>query len=71
MSRALYENCDEALVVLTLRVGALRAEGITVRLEDGGNATRYPHIYAPLPWRLVEAVPEASFDGPGRFVVAI
>lgn len=71
VAQAVYRDCDEALVVLAVSVAALKAEGITVRLEDGGNATKYPHIYAPLPCRLVEDVHDASFDERGRFVSAI
>ena len=44
VAEAVYRDCDDALVVLAIPVAALEAEGITVRLENGGKATKDPHL---------------------------
>jgi uncharacterized protein (DUF952 family) len=63
-----YADCEDDLVVLVLDLPALEASGLTVRLEDGGNGSDYPHIYGALPCALVADVLPASFDGHGAFV---
>ena len=48
-----YGNSNENLVVLVISQAALAHEGIEVRFEDGGAGEFYPHIYAPIPVRLI------------------
>ena len=48
-----YGNTNENLVVLVISQAALAHEGIEVRFEDGGAGEFYPHIYAPIPVRLI------------------
>jgi uncharacterized protein (DUF952 family) len=66
----LYDDCEEELVVLVMDVPTLESNALTVRFEDGGNGKFYPHIYAPLPCRLVDDVLPASVDKQGRFIFA-
>jgi uncharacterized protein (DUF952 family) len=66
----IYDDCDEELVVLVMDLDKLESAGLTVRFEDGGNGKFYPHMYAPVPCRLVDDVRPASFDEQGRFVFA-
>ena len=49
----LYGNSTEKLVVLVLSQSKLQAAGIEVRFEDGGEGEFYPHIFAPIPVRLI------------------
>ena len=49
-----YGNSNENLVVLVISQAALAHEGIEVRFEDGGAGEFYPHIYAPIPVRLIK-----------------
>lgn len=66
----LYDDCEEELVVLVMDLPTLESNALTVRFEDGGNGRFYPHIYAPLPCRLVDDVLPASVDKQGRFIFA-
>ena len=50
----LYGDSPEKLVVLVLSQSKLQRAGIDVRFEDGGEGEFYPHIYAPIPVRLIE-----------------
>lgn len=70
VAELIYDGCGEELVVLVMDLDRLEADGLTVRFEDGGNGKLYPHIYAPLPCRLVDDLRPASFDEQGRFVFA-
>jgi uncharacterized protein (DUF952 family) len=49
----LYGKTTEKLVVLVLSQEKLQGAGIEVRFEDGGEGEYYPHIYAPIPVRLI------------------
>ncbi len=49
----LYGESNENLVVLVMSQSKLHAAGIEVLFEDGGAGDFYPHIYAPIPVRLV------------------
>ena len=49
----LYGNTTEKLVVLVLSQEKLMSAGIEVRFEDGGEGEFYPHIFAPIPVRLI------------------
>jgi uncharacterized protein (DUF952 family) len=49
----LYGNSTEKLVVLVLSQQQLQSAGIEVRFEDGGEGEFYPHIFAPIPVRLI------------------
>lgn len=66
----LYDDCEEELVVLVMDWPTLESNALTVCFEDGGNGKSYPHIYAPLPCRLVDDVLPASVDKQGRFIFA-
>ena len=62
-----YADCDEDLVVLVMDLQRLRSAGLPVLFEDGGNGKVYPHIYGPVPTRLVEQVLPAGFGISGAF----
>ena len=49
----LYGESNANLVVLVLSQATLQAAGIDVLFEDGGAGDFYPHIYAPIPVRLI------------------
>jgi len=49
----LYGNTTEKLVVLVISQEKLQLAGIEVRFEDGGEGEFYPHIFAPIPVRLI------------------
>jgi uncharacterized protein (DUF952 family) len=66
VAAAFYSDCDEDLVILTLSLTQLAAEGLSVRFEDGGNGDQYPHIYGPLPTRLVSIVRPATSTAFGQ-----
>ena len=68
VAELVYDDCEDELVVLVMDVDTLETGGLTVRFEDGGDGTFYPHIYAPLPCRLVDDVRPAYFDEQGHFV---
>ena len=48
-----YGPTAQDLVVLVISQAVLTHEGIEVRFEDGGAGEYYPHIYAPIPVRLI------------------
>jgi uncharacterized protein (DUF952 family) len=48
-----YGETNENLIVLVFSQSILLAAGIEVRFEDGGAGDFYPHIYAPIPIRLI------------------
>ncbi len=56
VAEMVYADCHEDLVVLELSLATLEESGLPVRLEDAGNGTLYPHVYAPLPCSLVREV---------------
>ena len=58
-----------ALVVLAMDDDAIRATGLDVRYEDGGDGELYPHIYGAITPAVVHDVRPAGFDADGRFVV--
>ena len=49
----LYGDSNENLVVLVISQEALTHAGIEVRYEDGGAGEFYPHLFAPIPVRLI------------------
>jgi uncharacterized protein (DUF952 family) len=64
-----YADCAEPLVVLVMSEPELVAAGVPVRYEDGGDGTRYPHLYGTVPCRLVRTVKRAAMDSGGRLHV--
>jgi uncharacterized protein (DUF952 family) len=58
---------EDELCVLVLDVDAIRATGVRVVDEDGGDGELFPHIYAPLRTEWVSDVLPAAFDHEGRF----
>lgn len=67
VARAVYGEFEEALVVLVLDDAAVRASGVQVRFEDGGDGNLYPHVYGPLDVQLVQQVLPAGFTAEGEF----
>jgi len=61
----LYAGAREALVVLELDDDGIRAAGIRIPWEDGGNGELFPHIYGAIDPRFVTAVHPAEFDADG------
>ena len=53
---------DQELCVLVLDDELIRADGVRVVDEDGGDGELYPHIYGPLRPRWVVEVRPAGFD---------
>src|SRR4051812_22998530 len=52
----LYRDSGEPLVVLELDDKAIRASGIRIPWEDGGDGELFPHIYGAIDSRFVVAV---------------
>jgi uncharacterized protein (DUF952 family) len=61
----LYGDSHEPLVVLELDDDGIRASGIRIPWEDGGNGELFPHIYGAIDARFVVAVRPAEFDADG------
>ena len=67
---AFYADESAPLVVLVMDDDAIRATGVDVRLEDGGDGELYPHIYGAIEPSVVHDVRSAGFDAGGRFFVS-
>ena len=61
------DGADDELLVLSMDSESIEADGVSVRWEDGGNGTAYPHVYGPIKPEYVEDVSPARFDAGGRF----
>jgi|SRR5690349_7710106 len=61
----LYAGSREPLVVLELDDDGIRASGIRIPWEDGGNGELFPHIYGAIDPRFVVSVHPAEFDADG------
>lgn len=66
VARRFYSAHPFPLVVLEMDDDLLRATGIDVRFEDGGDGELYPHIYGAITPDLVVAVLPAAVDDTGR-----
>ena len=64
-----YAADDEDLCVLVMDEQTIRASGVEVREEDGGDGELYPHIHGPIDPAWVLDVRAAWFDSAGRFMV--
>ncbi len=62
-----YHDQPQDLLVLVLDETALAEAEISVQFEDGGSGELYPHLYAPLPVKLVRSAEPAGFDSSGKF----
>lgn len=67
VAQAVYGPLGVELVVLVLIDHEIRASGVPVRYEDGGNGELYPHIYGALDVSLVKRVEPAGFTSAGEF----
>jgi hypothetical protein len=63
-----FAGSTEELVLLHLDIEKLEANGLEVRIEDGGNGKLYPHIYAAIPCELVDQVSSAHMSADGKLV---
>ena len=63
-----FARCSDELVVLHLDAKKLEANGVSVRVEDGGNGKMYPHIYGAIPCNLVNQVTAANMDADGNLI---
>jgi uncharacterized protein (DUF952 family) len=63
-----YRDDPEPLCVLVIDEALVRAAGVRLELEDGGDGELYPHIYGPVDRAWVVDVRPARFDDAGRFV---
>ena len=61
----LYGGSDESLVVLELDDEAIRASGILIPWEDGGDGELFPHVYGAIDTAFVVAARPAQFDDEG------
>ena len=61
---------DDGLLVLAMNSENIEADGVSVRWEDGGDGTLYPHLYGPLKPEYVDDVSPAAFDADGRFHIS-
>lgn len=67
VAEAVYREIDDELCVLVLDESTIRAAGVEVRLEDGGDGVAYPNVYGAIDPSWVVDVRPAWFDGNGRF----
>jgi uncharacterized protein (DUF952 family) len=67
VAELVYAGDEAELCVLVVDPDAVRASGIRVVDEDGGNGELYPHVYGPIDASLVTEVRPAGFDANGRF----
>ncbi len=65
VAHRVYAGTGADLVVLVLDDDELRAHGLPVRYEDGGNGEHYPHLFGPLDVAWVREVRPAHFDATG------
>lgn len=62
-----YADDDRELCVLVLDDDRVRADGVRIVDEDGGDGELFPHIYGPITPSWVVEVREAGFDDQKRF----
>ncbi|WP_027478951.1 DUF952 domain-containing protein [Gryllotalpicola ginsengisoli] len=62
-----YADDDRELCVLVLDENRIRADGVLVADEDGGDGELFPHIYGPIKPSWVLEVREAGFDADKKF----
>lgn len=59
-----FADDTEPIVVLQIDDEALRASGVPVREEDGGDGELFPHVYGPIgPVHVIAVIPAAFIDG--------
>ena len=63
-----FAGSTEELVLLHLDIEKLEANGLVVRIEDGGNGKLYPHIYGAIPCELVDQVVPAHMNADGHLI---
>ena len=68
VARFVFTGSTEELVVLHLDINKLEANGLIVRIEDGGNGKMFPHIYGAIPCKLVDKVTAAHMDPDGQLI---
>ena len=66
VARFVFTGSTEELVVLHLDINKLEANGLIVRIEDGGNGKLYPHLYDAIPCDLVDRVSSAYLSENGH-----
>lgn len=66
VARFVFTGSTEELVVLHLDINKLEANGLIVRIEDGGNGKLYPHLYGAVPCELVDQVSSARMNANGH-----
>ena len=64
-----FAGCSDELVILHLDAKKLEANGVSVRVEDGGNGKMYPHVYGAIPCNLVDRVTPAHMNSEGQLVL--
>ncbi|HEY7858600.1 MAG TPA: DUF952 domain-containing protein [Candidatus Nanopelagicales bacterium] len=64
-----FSGCTDRLVVLVMDDEAIRAAGVPVRYEGGGDGQLFPHIYGAIRPSMVSRVVPAEFDSSGRFLL--
>lgn len=68
VARFVFTGSTEELVVLHLDTNKLEANGLIVRIEDGGNGKMFPHIYGAIPCKLVDKVSAAYMSSNGQLI---
>ena len=68
VAKFVFTGSTEELVVLHLDIKKLEANGLIVRIEDGGNGKLYPHLYSAIPCDLVDQVSSARMSANGHLV---
>lgn len=66
-----FAGCADELVVLHLDIEKLQENGISVRVEDGGNGKMYPHIYGAIPCNLVDQVTPSHMNSDGQLIPSL
>lgn len=68
VARFVFTGSTEELVVLHLDIKKLEANGLIVRIEDGGNGKMFPHIYGAISCKLVDKVTAAHMGPDGQLI---
>ena len=68
VAQFVFTGSTEELVVLHLGINKLEANGLIVRIEDGGNGKLYPHLYAAFPCDIVDRVSSAYMSANGHLI---
>ena len=64
-----FAGSTEELVLLHLDIEKLEANGLKIRIEDGGNGKMYPHIYGAIPCELVDLVSSAHMNAENKLLI--